>query len=145
MTSFRVALIEHGRATEWLTSLALLSVALTLAMPGDSFALSTLESFSRAGLEEVEVAVPLAVVGTARVIALYINGAWRRSPYLRMWGAIMGAGIFLAFSAAYAWPTFEHGAPMPLAAGLCFVFAGFDMLAAHRSGADVRLARNLHL
>ncbi len=141
MSPLRLSLIEHGRAAEWLTSLALVALALTLALPGDTFSLSTANALAALRVEEATVGVPIALIGMARITALYINGGWRRSPSLRCAGAILGAGIYGALSMAYAWPSLKAHVPLPTAAGLYLVLAGFDALAAYRSGADARLAR----
>jgi hypothetical protein len=141
MPAVRLSLIEHGRAAEWMTSLALVVLSVTLALPGDTLSLPSAAALAGMGVTEIGLAVPLSLVGMARLAALWANGAWRRSPMLRCSGAILGAGAFGALAGAYTWPAVEVDAPVPLASGLFFVLALADVLAAYRSGADARLAR----
>lgn len=135
------ALIEHGRAIEWLTSIGLLMFAITLAMPGNTLDSPGFGAFVRAGFDEASLAVPLALIAAGRLVALYINGNWRRTPLLRMIGAVIGAGVFAVLSMAFAWPTLE-GTRTSLSTGVLMylTLSAFDGLAAYRSGADVRLA-----
>lgn len=144
------ALIEHGRATEWLTSIVLLVFAMTLALPGDTFAGSSFRVFRYMGLDEAMVSTPLALIASARLVALYINGNWRRSPLLRAIGASVGAGILLSLGITFGWPYFAAlvsgqisvgNIAASTGAGTYTVLAGFDLLAAWRSGADLRVAR----
>lgn len=139
MKNIATALGEHGRATEWLTSLALLMMVLTMALPGDTLGRPGFHVLAAMGFEEASVAVPLALVATGRLAALYINGAWRRSPALRMWGAMAGAATFGALAVSFAWPWAAGGTVPGTGAGTYLVLAVFDVVAAYRSGADVRL------
>lgn len=141
MSAFRLNLIEQGRATEWLASMCLLSFAITLALPGDTLDGASFSAFRDVGFDEALVSTPLAVLAVARLTALYINGAWRRSPVMRMCGAVFGASIFGMLTAAFLWPTLAYGAPISTGCGVYFTLAVFDGLSAYRSGADVRLAR----
>lgn len=142
------ALIEHGRATEWLTSLALLGFAVTLALPGETLARSGFGTFRSLGLDDAMLAVPLSLIASARMVALYINGAWKRSPILRLAGAITGAVIFAMIGMGLGWPYAESLMNMDAisiaastGASTYTVLALFDVLAAYRSSADLNLAR----
>lgn len=135
------ALIEHGRASEWLTSSVMLAFALVLAVPGDTMTGRGFSMMVRMGFDEATVAVPLALVGSARLAALYINGNWRRSPMLRRIGATVGSTFFAMLGMAFLWPSLEVGSPVSTAVSTYFVLSIFDGLAAYRSGADARLAR----
>jgi len=134
------ALVEHGRATEWLTSGVLLTFGLTLALPGDTMAAPTFHVLAGLGMDDASLSAPLTLVGTSRLAALYINGSWKRSPMLRMVGAIIGAGVFGFLAVAFVLPMVVEGVPPSTGPGTYLVLALFDALAAHRSGADVRLA-----
>lgn len=131
-------LLQHGRALEWLTSCALLVFALTLAMHGDTLAgNSSFAGFVALGLDETAIAMPLSWVAAARMAGLYINGAWRRSPMLRMIGAIVGATVFGGLSIMFAGPYIFGSAPaLTTGAGVYAVLCAFDLLAAYRTGAD---------
>lgn len=141
MGTFKLNLLEQGRATEWLTSLVLLGIAVVLSLPGDTLASPSFRSFKDLGLDEAMVSTPIALLGSARLVALYINGNWRKSPEMRMIGAVCGASIFAMISMALLWPTFTHGHAVSTGASTYLVLALFDALAAYRSGADVRVVK----
>ncbi|WP_373354063.1 hypothetical protein [Pseudoroseicyclus sp. CXY001] len=135
------ALVQHGRATEWLTSLVLLGFALALMLPGETMAEPSFSTFDGIGFDDAMVSTPLALIAAMRLVALYINGSWRRTPTLRMAGAVVGAGIFGFLAMAFGWPYVIGAAVAPsTGAGTYTVLALFEILAAYRSGADARLA-----
>lgn len=135
------ALIEHGRATEWLTSLVLLGFAAALALPGDTLSGPGYLAFNGIGIDEAAIVWVLTITSMARLTALYINGAWHRSPELRAAGAVSGSVIFGFLAFAFGWP-FLIGAGAPSTGASTYsVLALFDILAAYRSGADARMAR----
>jgi hypothetical protein len=138
------ALIEHGRATEWLTSSVLLVFAAVLALPGDTLASPGFMVLREFGFDEAMVSTPLALVAAGRIVALYINGNWRRSPELRAVGAVIGSAIFGFLALSFGWP-YLVGVSSSASTGAATytVLALFDVLAAYRSGADVRLARHV--
>ncbi|MEI4470912.1 hypothetical protein [Frigidibacter sp. MR17.24] len=143
MTRISDVLLQHGRALEWLTSCALLAFALTLALPGDTLVASpSFQGFTDAGLDEAAIAMPLSWVAAMRMAGLYINGAWRRSPFLRMAGAIVGSGVFGCLSLMFAIP-YLQGTQQGLTTGVGVyaVLCAFDLLAAYRTGADVGHAK----
>ncbi|WP_141102015.1 hypothetical protein [Oceanicola sp. 22II-s10i] len=141
------ALIEHGRALEWLTSCVLLVFALTLAMPGDTLAGPGYIGFRNLGFDEAALAVPLSLLAAGRLAALYINGAWRRSPVIRALGAVVGATVFSMLAVTFGWSWLVSGAftqnriALGTGMGTYLVLSIFDLLAAHRSGADARVSR----
>lgn len=161
MRRLRSAIIEHGRATEWLTSCVLLGFALTLALPGDTLSGEGFRAFRALGLDEATISTPLALLATARIAALYINGSWHRSPALRVAGAMFGAGVLSTLGVAFGWVYLEtiflawrqtetwSGFAVMFAskpgastgAATYTILALFDMLAAYRSGADLKMAK----
>ena len=132
------SLLQHGRALEWLTSCVLLAFALTLALPGDTLASSpAFRGFLQFGWDEAAVAVPLALIASMRMAGLYINGNWRRSPLLRLVGAVAGTGIFVWLGMTFAMPYLILGEPaLTTGAGVYLTLGVFDLLAAYRAGAD---------
>lgn len=137
-----------GRGPEWVTSTIMLAFAFALALPGDTVSGAAWVTFRQLGMDDAALAVPLAMIATARMAALYINGAWKRSPLVRMAGAIIGSAIWVNLSAAFAMTYFadafnggglERG--LSTAATTYLVLAGFDCVAAYRSGADYRATR----
>jgi hypothetical protein len=146
MKRVRTALIEHGRATEWLTASELLMFGLILALPGNTLLSSPSYAELRAiGLTEMTLAAMLLIVGTMRLCALYINGNWRRTPWMRAAGAMIGMALFSMLSVSAAWAYFVGGSPaLSTGAGAYGILALFDALAAYRSGADARVAQLAH-
>jgi hypothetical protein len=133
----------NGRMAEWLTSAIMIVFALTLMLPGDLVADSaTFAFFARLHITELILASSMGVVAGMRMIALYINGSWRRTPWIRMAGAILGAGMFGFLSVSFFWP-FCFGLVPDLSpqSGIYAVLATFDIIAAYRSGFDAKLVR----
>ena len=143
MSGLRLNLLEQGRATEWLTSFVLLGFAFTLSLPGSTLSGASFRAFTEIGTDDATVAFPLAVLAAMRMCALFINGNWKRSPILRMIGAIIGSAVFAMLSMAFYWPTLAYGAPVSTGVSAYFILAAFDALSAYRSGADVRLGQQL--
>ena len=91
--------LRHGRGLEWMTSALLLVFAITLALPGDTLAENPgFAGFLSAGLNEAALALPLSWIALLRMAGLVINGAWRRSPLLRMIGAVLGGLLYNIFT-----------------------------------------------
>lgn len=152
MNAIRLNIVEQGRGIEWATSAVLIMFSLILMLPGNTLASPAFKAFVSLGLTEITIAVPLMLVGVARMVALYLNGHWRRSPILRMVGAILGASIFGMLTVAFAAPTVElliagrYVTPVSgpsTGAGTYFVLVACDLLAVFRSGADVRVSRKI--
>lgn len=132
-------MFEHGRATEWLTSFILLGFAVALAAPGDTLASSAgFRAFVQFNLSEASISTPLAIIAVLRIVALQINGRWRRSPLLRLAGAVLGAALFSILGMAFLWPSLIYGAPLSTGVATYFLLAFFDGLSAYRSAADAR-------
>lgn len=132
--------VVHGRLAEWLTAAIMIVFAVTLAMPGDMIAESPIFAFfDRFGIEEGMLAVSMGAVGAARMMALYINGSWRRTPWIRMAGSTLGAAMFAFLSVSFTWPFFSGlRETFPLLPGMFAVFSLFDIIAAYRAGYDAR-------
>lgn len=130
--------LHHGRGLEWMTSALLLVFAITLSLPGNTLAENPgFAGFVSAGLNEAALALALSWIALLRMAGLVINGAWRRSPLLRMIGAVLGAGIFAFLAMVFALPwCLGQQAALGISAGTCAVACLFDLLAAYRTGAD---------
>lgn len=64
-------------------------------------------------------------VGVSRLLALYINGNWRRTPGLHLFGAMLGLIWWLIISALY-WLAVKNGAPDFPMLYVFFVFIFFE-------------------
>lgn len=87
----RLLLVFNDRGLEWFSAFVMLGWGITLAMPGDTLAGPQYASFGRFGMTEDAWAGIFSAVGLARVVALYINGQWPKSPHIRMIGSFFGA------------------------------------------------------
>lgn len=87
----RVLLFLNDRALEWFSALVMLGWGVTLILPGDTLAGPQYSAFSRFGFTEEFWAWAFSTVGIARLVALYINGKWPKSPHIRMMGSLFGA------------------------------------------------------
>ena len=136
----------HGRLAEWLTSGVMVMFAVTLALPGDTVeAGNAFLELAFWGFTEVALAAPPAAIGGARLMALYVNGSWRRSPMIRTIGAALGAGMFTFLTIGFAWPYLAGISPaLSPAVGTYGVLALFDILAAYRSGQDHKRQHHTH-
>lgn len=144
MSAVRQNLLEHGRATEWMTSLITLGFGVTLLLPGNSFYSPAFSVFVDIGFTEWTLGVPAILLALCRIVALYLNGSQpRRSPAARMIGAIVGSACFAMIAMTFLWPTLANGLPYSTAVTTYLFLALFDALSAYRSGADVRFGHQL--
>lgn len=130
--------VVHGRLAEWLTSAILMVFAVTLALPGDVTAEGTMFAFfAEYHIPEVSIGCSIGIVGAVRMMALHINGNWRRTPWIRMVGAMLGAALFAFLAATFTWP-YVNGLreTFPLMPGIFAVLSIFDIIAAYRAGYD---------
>lgn len=133
----------HGRLAEWLTSTVMVVFAIILALPGDTMDGGAFRVLSFWGFNETSLAVPTAMIGGARLMALYVNGSWRRSPLIRTIGAAFGAAMFAFMAVSFFWPFLIGVTPaVSTGVGTYGVLALFDIFAAYRSGHDVRISRS---
>lgn len=83
---------SSNRLFEWVMAVAMLLMAFTLALPGDSLDRGALRQLSEAGASEEAIAFVFALIGCARCIALFANGNLPfYGPILRYVGSVVGA------------------------------------------------------
>lgn len=87
----RFLLIFNDRGLEWFSSFVMLGWGATLILPGDTLSGPQYAAFGRFGLTEEFWAWAFSLAGSARIVALYINGNWPKSPHIRMVGSLFGA------------------------------------------------------
>ena len=143
MTCFLVGMTAHGRFNEWIGALVLLGLSITLSLPGDTFATApSFASFAPWFGGEAALAVPVAIIATARIAALLVNGRIPYSHRFRAGCAILGASVFMGLALLFAAPLASGATAAPsLAVTTYLVLALGDLVAAWRAGADVRLTR----
>lgn len=133
---------REGRFGEWMAALAMLSIGLVLALPGDTMRFSEWWPLRDFGLREVTVGVVIGAIGAARMVALWINGSWNRTPVLRGIGATAGLILFcgLALASAWSWAVGDVRAPS-MDFALYAIFAMADLRGVYRAGMDHGAAR----
>lgn len=132
-THFRI------RALEWLLAGVLLTWAVILAQPFDTTAQPNFAELRRIG-GDTFWALVCGGIGLARLGALYVNGAWVPSPWVRMATALLSAcfwlQVVLGMSASGVVTT-------GLAVYPWFIFC--DLYSIGRAAQDARLSREERL
>lgn len=127
-----------GRGAECLTSFNMVIIAMIFAANGNSLAGPMYMGFATLGITEVKIAVPMAIIGSMRVAALFVNGAIRQTPMVRLVGAFIGGALYCQLVALYSWPSLVDGQPLSISVGTYSVLALFEFLACITAAIDVR-------
>lgn len=87
-----------ARASEWALAAILFNWSVILFLMPDLF--STVDAFAALArlMPQPTFAGMCGLVGFGRLVSLAINGAWRRSPHLRAFGAFLGTGVWFMIS-----------------------------------------------
>ncbi|CDX26613.1 membrane hypothetical protein [Mesorhizobium plurifarium] len=86
------------RASEWALAAILFNWSVVLFLQPDLFAKVGAFSSLAKLMPQVTFAGMCFLVGFGRLVSLAINGAWRRSPHLRAFGAFLGTGVWFMIS-----------------------------------------------
>lgn len=127
-THFRV------RALEWGLAGIMASCAVVLAQPEATFANPYFRDIARIASETVWTWA-LFIVAAARLFALYVNGAWRPSPWVRLAASLASA---LFWTQLLLGIVGVGGMPLGLAFFPWFICA--DLYSMMRAGQDARLS-----
>jgi hypothetical protein len=122
------------RSVEYLLSWALIGWSLIAILPGHLMPVELL-AFAPAWLWGT---VGLTT-GFMRLFALMRNGAWKKSPYLRLAGAWLGFNCWLIL-AVTSLSAFVSGAPLFPMFGCLPAFLFFEAYSSYRCGQDARVA-----
>ncbi len=121
-----------SREGEWLASMILAAFSIALLLPGSTFSRPVFVNLA-AVAPEGTWGMGLLLVAVVRMIGLWVNGNWRRSPTLRFAGAAAGAVVWFSLSRLFSddsYPGVNTGVLVYAALGL------FDVYAAGRSLLD---------
>jgi hypothetical protein len=87
--------IYKERIPEWMNSVGMLLASIQLLWLTETWdEVDGYLIFEYLGVPKIVPIVFLGIIGVLRVIALYINGSWKRTPFIRAVGAISGAIFF---------------------------------------------------
>ncbi len=133
MTLTRPYAPTRVRTLEWCSAAAMMGWGIVLAVPGDTFANSrTYDAFALIAPEWAWAAF-CVVMSSLRMLALYANGAWRRSPFLR--GFTSAGGVtFWTLVVLLILHAPQHG--ISTAVPVYSIFVAMDLISAWRSGRD---------
>ncbi|MCG6204212.1 hypothetical protein LPW26_06165 [Rhodopseudomonas sp. HC1] len=126
------------RTIEWFSSLVMVGWGATLAMPGDTLAQPGFVAFSRFGTTETFWAFAFAFIGAGRLVALYINGRWPRSPHIRMFGALFGALSWGQVSILLYQSSAINEMPIPTGFAVYALLSAFELFSINRAAFDAR-------
>jgi hypothetical protein len=126
------------RTNEWFSSLVMIAWGATLALPGDLLSQPGFVAFRRFGMTEASWAALFAFVGAARLVALYINGRWPRSPHIRMVGALFGAVSWVQVSVLLYEAAGINNTPVTTGCAVYALLAAFELFSINRAAFDAR-------
>lgn len=126
------------RTIEWFSSAVMIAWALTMAQPGDLLDQPGFVAFRRFGLTEGFWIFAFGTFGAGRLIALYINGRWPRSPHIRMAGALFGAVSWGQVSALLYQASIINNTPISTGCAVYALLAAFELFSINRAAFDAR-------
>jgi hypothetical protein len=84
--------MSQTRSVEWLLASMMVAWGFGLLLPGDTMSLPQHRMLGALAPEFVWAAWSISI-GAVRVLALYINGSWRRTPLFRVAGRQPGIDL----------------------------------------------------
>lgn len=137
----RFLLFFNDRGLEWFSAFVMLGWGVTLIAPGDTLAGPAFSAFGRFGLTEEFWAWAFGLVGATRLVALYINGNWPKSPHIRMLGALFGAISWAQVAYLITLSTYFASGIASTGTAVYTALAVADILAIARAAFDARYHR----
>lgn len=136
------------RLFEWFSSVTMLLMAFTLALPGDTLERGALKPIAQMGVSEESLAVFFTCIGAVRCLALYLNGHinnFRVGPkgaVIRACCAGLGCVIFAEFTTALVYDAlFVSNAPA-LNIAVFGAMSGFEALSVYIAVQDAQVRNN---
>lgn len=130
--------VRTGRLFEWVASLMMIAIGVTLSLWPKSAEAGSLRILVEAGFAAPWLIVGFVGGGAARLIALYANGHWPLiGPWLRAVGALGGAVLWSLMGAAVL-PALGQVGSGALAVPVFFALCIGDVISCHRSLAHGR-------
>ena len=128
------------RAVEFMLAWLMIGWGVAVAGTNDMLVGPTTKFLLNVFSEPVWAVIALSL-GFARLTALVINGAWRRSPLLRFACAAVGLMWWTMFGALY-WIAISAGAPPFPNLSIYPVFMFFEAYSCYRCGQDAAAQRS---
>ena len=125
------------RANEWFFSLAFLVWGATMVAWPHMFDRPFYESFKRFGPQSLWTTVIL-LIGTVRMAALIVNGAWRSTPLIRMVMAMLSCMVWLELTLGIFYVGYGT-----ISISLYPIILIADLYNVYKAGGDIYLA-NAH-
>lgn len=125
----------RARVAEWGLGVILFNVGVILLQPAPTFSNPAFESMGRLAPEWAWGLATFAA-GGARLLALYRNGAWEPSPFIRMAMAALSAAFWYQIMVSVA-----ADAILPLSLAWLPVFIGLDLCSVYWAAKDAGLSR----
>lgn len=140
MPTMRHRLARHiqDRSTEWLSGMVMISWGWTLFLPGDTLAGPAFAAFRRFDFTEETWAGVFLGAGVLRLVMLFINGRWPKTPLFRMVLSAFGATSWLHVSFLLYQSHVQAAGPMGTGPGVYAILALFDLISVFRASVDVR-------
>ena len=137
MVDFRTPL-NRTRSTEWLLAFCLLLWGWAMLDPSTSFFEMPIYIVMKSLATESTWGIAAVSVAGVRLIALYINGWWKRTPIIRCAGAVLGGTFWLAIGLCMYFGSQITGQrmtaglvfylPFFVFEGWCVMSTGYDMV-----------------
>lgn len=128
----------HERPMEWFSSGVMVVWSATLSLPGDLLAQPGFVAFHRFGLSETFWAAAFAAFGVGGLVALFINGRWPRTPYIRICRAVFGALSWGQVSWLLYMASEINGTPISTGCGVYALLAAFELISIQTAAYDAR-------
>lgn len=138
------------RLFEWYSSMTMLLMAFTLALPGDTLERGALKPIAQMGVSEESLAVFFTCIGAVRCLALYLNGhinnfkVGPKGAIIRAVCATLGCLIFSQFTMALVFDALYVSNAPALNIAVFGAMAGFEALSVYIAVQDAQV-RNSRL
>jgi drug/metabolite transporter (DMT)-like permease len=126
------------RAIEWYSACVMVAWGVTFALPGNLLSKPDFVGFHRYTTSDALLACVFSFMGSAGLIALYINGRWPRGPLIRIARGAFGAVAWALI--AYAFYDAAQINNLPIGTGplVYALLALFEFVSIYRAAYDVR-------
>lgn len=124
---------HQTRSVEWLLASMMIAWGFGLLLPGDTLALPQYDMLAVLAPEPVWAAWSISI-GFVRYVALYVNGAWRKTPLIR--AGCSGLGMIWWIVLSVLFYLSRDGGPIPAGFMWFPVFIAFEGYSVSRGARD---------